>query len=523
MNYNNLYNFKNPVKHFLNIDGLAFPTEIDTFDTGSLCWTVPISFRVKKEKDKARVLKMPNILSFVRAYHYYKVLPNFEDIQSMDYLHKRMSANIVTGDFVAGEYDRQLEGDFEKLCIYDHMMKLDIKEYYGRIYTHNLNLNGLKDNVLSGINYGGTNGLLMGNYLSLYFAESMLNNISESVKDNLLGENVECEYMYFSDDFYFFCNKYDDEKIVKIFDKALEKYGLERNESKKEIYTYETYNSNNLLVRYWKKIMKYNNIEILKDYEKENKNEEWGIDKKILHKLAFLNQLIYRMSNINDEKLQKIFINNFFKTKYFRELELNDYKIRDYDYHQLCFLLKFSPESLLYSTDKFSDMNSFSKDKVNNFFNVCYSRTLTEIFNDEQLYYYYALKQFSYEDIIKSKEGFVAKSDNQILISYYLKDGYFSDDSLSYLKEKTDEEYWFQNYHLILYCDELFMDLENSIKKYLIPKKANKDKNKEMYMNFYKDNLNAKNDMINSILGVKQKIKEYLDLRFEETEFDFNE
>ncbi len=67
------------------------------------------------------------------------------------------------------------------------------------------------------------------------------------------------------------------------------------------------------------------------------------------------------------------------------------------------------------------------------------------------------------------------------------------------------------------------MDLENSIKKYLIPQNANTDKRKEIYMNFYKGNLTVRNDIINNLSSVKQKIEEYLDLRFEETEFDFNE
>ncbi|MPN02963.1 hypothetical protein SDC9_150184 [bioreactor metagenome] len=303
----------------------------------------------------------------------------------------------------------------------------------------------------------------------------------------------------------------------------MEKYGLERSESKTETWTYETYNSHNLLVRYWKKIMKYNNIDLLKDYENEKKNKKIGIDKKIFHKLAFINQLIYRMSNISDEKLKKIFINNFFKTKYFRELNLNDYKIRDYDYHQLCFLFKVCPEALIYSTDKFSEMSSFSREKVHDFFNISYSKAVKEHFNDEQLYYYYALKQFGFEDTIANKESLVAKSDNQILISYYLKENLFSNESLLYLKEKTNEEYWFENYHLILYCDELYGDLENSIKKYLIPKWAKNKNKEESYMNFYKDNLVARNDIINNIPGVKHKIQEYLDLRFEETEFEFDE
>ncbi|MEW8972810.1 MAG: hypothetical protein AB2375_01340, partial [Tissierellaceae bacterium] len=135
MNLNNLYNFKNPVKHFLDINSIRLPENISSFSLSKLSWTEPFKFRVKKKADKYRILKMPNILNFVVAYEHFKDSPNFEDIQDIDPLHKRLSANIDTGDFVSGEYDRQLEEDFERLCIYDYLLKIDIKEYYGRVYT----------------------------------------------------------------------------------------------------------------------------------------------------------------------------------------------------------------------------------------------------------------------------------------------------------------------------------------------------------------------------------------------------
>ena len=91
----------------------------------------------------------------------------------MDYAHKRLSANVEIGDFESGEFDRQLENDFERLCIYDVLLKVDIKEYYGRIYTHYIDLLGHNEQYLSNMNIGATNGLIMGNYLSLYFAEGI--------------------------------------------------------------------------------------------------------------------------------------------------------------------------------------------------------------------------------------------------------------------------------------------------------------------------------------------------------------
>ncbi|MPM77457.1 hypothetical protein SDC9_124460 [bioreactor metagenome] len=83
------------------------------------------------------------------------------------------------------------------------------------------------------MNLGATNGLIMGNYLSLYFAELNLKNISTDLSKRLT--EIDCEFSYFSDDFYFFCNKNNNDKVVKIFDEVLEKYELERNEDKRKI------------------------------------------------------------------------------------------------------------------------------------------------------------------------------------------------------------------------------------------------------------------------------------------------
>lgn len=509
MKLNNLYNFKNPVKHFLDIDSIELPIDISSYKIEKLSWTKPFNFRVKKQGDKYRTLKMPNILNFAAAYEHFKDLPNFNRIQEIDYLHKRLSANIDTGDFVTGEYDRQLENDFELLCIYDHLVRLDIKEYYGRIYTHYLGFETPYNELyLTNMNLGATNGLIIGNYLSLYFAELNLKHISNDIENEIQESNLECEFSYFSDDFYFFCNKEYTDNIIKLFDKVLEKYELERNAAKKKTWTYETFNNYNLVARYWKKTMANCNLNIDKDKDD--------------NKLYFINQIIYRMSQLDDEKLKTSFINNFFKTRYFRELDLNKFIIKNYDYHQLCFIFKYSPEALLYSIDKFAEMNMFEKGRVITFFHVRYKQTLQERFNEEQLYFYYAIKTLGFEDILTEAKGVILESDNQILISYYLKDGIFRSEDIAKLKEKDDEMYWFQNYHLILYSDDLRSDLENSIQKYLIPKKAKKTNQKESYLKFYKKNLELGKPIIRDIDNVNIEIKNYLRLRVEESEANFN-
>ena len=100
-----------------------------------------------------------------------------------------------------------MDEDFSKLCIYDNLIKVDIKEYYGKIYTHKIDFQNYEERYLSNMNLGATNGLIMGNYLSLYFAELNLSKISKDIETKFLDSKIECEFSYFSDDFYFFCNK----------------------------------------------------------------------------------------------------------------------------------------------------------------------------------------------------------------------------------------------------------------------------------------------------------------------------
>ncbi|MGE8057044.1 hypothetical protein ACQKOD_24655 [Bacillus mycoides] len=115
----------------------------------------------------------------------------------------------------------------------------------------------------------------------------------------------------------------------------------------------------------------------------------------------------------------------------------------------------------------------------------------------------------------------VIETNNQILISYYLKDGYFEKEEIDKLKEMVDEQYWFQNYYIILYSGNLQVDLESSIVKYLIPKRAKNEKQKNSYMNFYKENILSELPVIRDIPYVLDEIKYYLALKIEESEGDF--
>jgi hypothetical protein len=493
---NNFYNFKNPVRHFLNIDNVRFQSKADELDIKDLSWTQPINFRVRKEDNKYRTLKMPNILNFYCSYNRFKDSSNFLDFSSID-TRKRLIPNTKTGDFATGVYDEQLENDFQELCIFDNLLKLDIKSYYERIYTHDIKFENKGDeNYLTNLNSGNTNGLIMGNYISLYFAEKYLKDISDDIENKLKQEKVDCVFSYFSDDFYFFCNKKDNESVIRVFDIVLEKYSLERNDVKIELWTYLSYNNYNLSEKYWKKI-----ISDCKNRYIEDRND---------NKLYFTNQLIYRLSNLKDNKLKKTFLNTFFKSTYFYELDINKFYIELFNFHQLCFIFKFSPETMLYSINRFKKVNLFKGDKFKKFLEVRYKEALLKSFNDEQLYYYFTIKTLGFNNILEETVDLVADSNNQLLVSYYLKEQFFNSEHLSKLKSKIEERYWFQNYHLILYSD-LINDLENSINKYLIPSYADKARQKKTYLDFYAVNLQSNISLIKDIKSISVNINDYMD------------
>lgn len=509
--YNTIYNFKNPVRHFFDIDNLTFrnPGSIAIDDT---CWTVPVKFRVLKDEADFRTLKFPNILQLVVAYEQINTFPEFSNPHALEPKHKRLSVKLDTGDFAIGSFNDQLQVDFNNLCIYDNLLKLDIKDFYGRIYTHYLDFGILqKDRYLTNLNYGATNGIIMGNYLSLYFAEQYLCKISQRIEQELRIAGIDCEYSYFSDDFYFFCNQYDNQSIMDIFDKVLEAFDLERNTHKKITYDYSSYTEETIMTRYWKKINAYCNRKFKND---DTKN-----------RLVFINQLVYRSSDFS-AKNKRTFINSFFKGKYFHDImdQSDKYELREYDYHELCYLYRTSPEALLYSIDLIRQIPNFDVNKMKKFFEVRYKESLRNPHHDIQLYYYYAITILGLTDILDNTSDLVLKTENQLLISYYIQLNLFNEPQYLQLESMTDEKYWLQNYHLILNRSRLFSDLEKSINNYLIPKKCipadtpAKIIRKQNYYNFYYDNLNARKSIIMMPADMSTSIELYLDCRFAEEE-----
>ena len=257
-----------------------------------------------------------------------------------------------------------------------------------------------------------------------------------------------------------------------------------------------------MVEKYWKKVISVCNQTRQRDEQK---------------KLVFINQLIYRCSLLEDDKLRRILINGFFRTKYFRkDINLSKYAFRDYDIHQLCFLFKLSPECLLYCADRLMKISNFDANEFKQFFEVRYKESLKKDFHEEQLYYFYAMKLWNFCEILKQQSELVIHSKNQVLISYYIVEGWFSSEQIESLKQQKNEELWFQNYHLIRYTQDLIDNLDNSIDEYLLPEFATKDVQKKAYRDFYRENLQEKKDMLISVDKVCEELHEYLNVRFEE-------
>lgn len=496
----NIYNFKNPIRHFFNANNILFPDDIDEFTTTNLSWTAPIKFRIKKGDNEFRTLKFPNFLNFCALYLKLRNEQYFFDIHSIDN-HKRIEPNLETGDFVSNSYSNNLEKDFDLLCIYDNLIKIDIRSFYGRLYLHDLDLEP-NDVLVNNLNKGKTNELILGNYISLFIAERFLKKISDELTSRFEG-NVDCKFSYFSDDFYFFCNQEDSSKVIKIFSEVLEKYELEINDKKTEFWNYEEYSDLNLVEKYWKTIVS------------DDKRKVRRVPNECRLYFGFINQLIYRKSKLKSDKLKKIFVNNFFKSTYFNELDFDRYELQDFNCHQLFSIFKYSPETLLYTVERFKRFENF-KIKIKDFLSVRFKCSLQQNFYEEQLYYYYSIRALGYNEILINNKALVKNSNNQVLMSYFVMNNIFTNDELDEIM-CDNEELWFINYHCLLKKSQSNAFTDEDIVRYLVPKYAlSKECQKNNYLSFYKINIENGISFINSYESIKSSISDYIDKKIEE-------
>jgi hypothetical protein len=136
---------------------------------------------------------------------------------------------------------------------YNHLVKLDISKCFDSIYTHSIawallnkgivkeNLNESKgtfagkfDVEMQCLNYGETNGIVIGPEFSRIFAELILQQIDADVQRELpYKHKVDYEIFRYVDDFFVFYNdKLVAEKIIETYKLKLNDYKLYLNDSK---------------------------------------------------------------------------------------------------------------------------------------------------------------------------------------------------------------------------------------------------------------------------------------------------
>ena len=187
-------------------------------------------------------------------------------------------------------------------------------------------------------------------------------------------------------------------------------------------------------------------------------------------------------------------------------------------------MYKFCPEIILYSINKFKTISYFKNEDFKKFLDVRYKESLKKSYNEEQLYYYYAIKSLNFESILEETVDIVVESNNQVLISYYLKDNLFNKINIEKLQSKKDEKYWFQNYHLILFTELNNENRVNAIREYLMPEWIrDNSKNKlkiqskqDRYIKFYESNLKLQVSIINDIEKIKERLEQYIKIKVNE-------
>ena len=497
-----LYNFKNPIRHFFNLRNVRFDA-VDNLPFGSLTWTTPVKFKVFKTEESQRTISFPNILNFYHAIKHFESETNFYAIDRMS-SKKRIAPDLDIGEFSAFSYYDSIKRDVFNLTKYDKLLVLDIKSFYGRIYTHDLGYASSDPRKLEqrvgSLNNGRTNGLLLGSYLSLYLGELILSKLEAHLDSELHALGIDCHYEYFSDDFYFFCNNSDVEKITKVFAKILDEYGLEVNYEKTQIFDFEEYTQNNNLEKLWKAI-------INQAVDAATKQGHQISEGKKLHSPIFT-QLVYRLSQIHELKYKRIFLANFFKTYYFHEMNTQIYVLSESDFNHICYIYKLMPEAILYSLHKIRTIDGFDNAKFKDFIKTRFKSSLFTEKQEEQLYFYYAMKICGFDSEFVYYKELVLKSKNQILISYYLIDNVISKEEYQACFDEPKESEWLQNYHFLLTYDKSGTDC-------LIPLEAKKVAQKDSYRAFYQLNLDSNIPFLKPISSIARDIDVFISTKID--------
>ena len=518
---NNLYNFKNPIRHFFNLNALKFDcSESCTFE--DLAWTAPVKFKIFKTEESQRTIGFPNILNFYHAVKKFQAEQNFFNISALS-SKKRVSPDLDTGEFSVLSYYHSVQSDAFNLTKYDKLLILDIKSFYGRIYTHDFGYSdaNLLEQRVTSLNSGRTNGLLLGSYLSLFLAEKFLLKIENKLDDMLAEQHIDCHYEYFSDDFYFFCNQADKERIVECFAKVLDEYELQVNYDKTTVFDFEEYTKDNNLEKLWKKIILLSaekdkailreriDNSLWEDDEDEDgefydeKSQNGPDVEEFRDHPVFFTQLVYRLSQISELKYKRIFLANFFKTFYFYNLNPDLYVLSRSDLNYICYIYKLMPETILYSLSTIMQMRGFDRSAFKEFVLTRFSSVLHTERQEEQVYFYYAIKLCKFDSELARFKDAVLHSENQILISYFILDKIITAADYQSEISNPQESKWLQNYHYLLVYDKTAIDA-------LLPVHAKKSRQKQSYHDFYRRNLDCDIPIVRPIREIDGAIKKFV-------------
>ena len=200
--------------------------------------------------NKERVISFPNIFTY--AYSVKKISSavnqNFGRLYNSQY--NTMKIDFNKRRFQANSYSQSLE---EKLNLllnkFDFMYKIDISQFYNRIYTHVFTkleggrANGAIDKYIRLYNNDKTNSLLLGNVLSTLAANEIMDDICIKVKNQFETNGIDnYKIEYFSDQFYIYYNEKDyDKKILSVVKDIIGKsyFEFDVNEEDSTIYNHE--------------------------------------------------------------------------------------------------------------------------------------------------------------------------------------------------------------------------------------------------------------------------------------------
>ena len=351
---------------------------------------------------KRRIINFPNIFTY--AYSISKIDSlNLNDFGKLNSLFNKMQIDYDNRKFKSNSYSSFLEERLNLLISdYDKLYKIDIHSFYKSIYTHvfeKLSDQNLKklDEYIRIFNNKKTNGLLLGNLLSTYSANEVMEELTQILKSELPKSKI----FYFSDQFYIFYNDFDyeDHFIYNVVSRIIGKdyFELKINDDDSKIFNHEELLSSRIFLKKVSELVKI----------QKSRNKDIDIDLENL--LHFFNSFIEdyyqiagnsRLSFI-EVVLKSVFsspVNLYRLSRYFNNCENKQdiYKIISI----LIFFLKNHPSLIIFYIEiglwnilfKYSDymykkeeeLKKYFEEKLNNnidtietiyYFHICYLLT----------------------------------------------------------------------------------------------------------------------------------------------------